>query len=108
MRKSKNSAAVKVTESEAPAAAATTSDFAPDFVEEEPRAREEPSGPELAVVSPDEEFGVEALDVPPDLSVATSEIESIVPPKPPTAKEIEEGGATPCSPATSARWRRTP
>src|ERR1700733_6024002 len=84
MSKSKNSAAAKVSESEAPA---TAGDF-----EEEPRAREEPSGPELAVVSPDEEFGVEALDVPPDLSVATSEIESVVPPKPPTAKEIEEGG----------------
>ena len=108
MRKAKNSAAAaKVTEEEAPPVG-TAPDYAPDFVEDEPRAREEPSGPELAVVSPDEEFGVEALDVPPDLSVATSEIESIAPPKPPTAKEIEEGGATRCSPATSARWRRTP
>jgi len=90
MSKSKSSAAAKVSESDAPAGAGA--DFTPEFVEEEPRGREEPSGPELAVVSPDEEFGVEALDVPPDLSVATSEIESIVPPKPPTAKEIEEGG----------------
>jgi RNA polymerase primary sigma factor len=92
MRKAKNSAAAaKVTEEEAPPVG-TAPDYAPEFVEDEPRAREEPSGPELAVVSPDEEFGVEALDVPPDLSVATSEIESVVPPKPPTAKEIEEGG----------------
>jgi RNA polymerase primary sigma factor len=92
MRKAKNSAAAaKVTEEEAPPAG-TAPDYAPEFVEDEPRVREEPSGPELAVVSPDEEFGVEALDVPPDLSVATSEIESIAPPKPPTAKEIEEGG----------------
>jgi RNA polymerase primary sigma factor len=87
MRKAKNSAAAKVIDDDAPQGGSV-----PEFVEDEPRAREEPSGPELAVVSPDEEFGVEALDVPPDLSVATSEIESVVPPKPPTAKEIEEGG----------------
>ncbi len=93
MSKSKNSAAKKVPASET---ASAGTDFAPEFVEDEPpareREREDPSGPELAVVSPDEEFGVEALDVPPDLSAAASEIESIAPQKPPTAKEIEEGG----------------
>jgi RNA polymerase primary sigma factor len=92
MRKSKNSAAAaKVTEepAEQPEAA---QEQAADFGEDEPRTREEPSGAELAVVSPDEEFGVEALDVPADLSVPSSELDSLAPPKPPTAKEIEEGG----------------
>jgi RNA polymerase primary sigma factor len=88
MSKSKSTAAAKATSNE-------PADFAPAFAEDEPatREREEGSGPDLAVVSPDEEFGVEPLDVPPDLSVAaSSELESIAPSKPPTAKEIEEGG----------------
>ena len=62
-----------------------------DFVDDESVVKEEPSGPELAATSPDEEFEVEALDVP-ELPGAPVELESIAPPKPPTAKEIEEGG----------------
>ena len=107
MSKSKNNAAAKVRESETQGEA-PGAELAPEFVEDEPRAREEPSGPELAVVSPDEEFGVEALDVPPDLSVATSEIESIVPAKPPTAKEIEEGGGDSMLARYFREMRRTP
>jgi RNA polymerase primary sigma factor len=88
MSKSKSSAA-KVTQNEAPAAGG---EFAQEYAEDERQTGEEPGGTDLAVVSPDEEFGVEALDVPPDLSAATSDIEALAPAKPPTAKEIEEGG----------------
>src|SRR5262249_18626373 len=58
---------------------------------DEPRAVEDDpkdmGGPELAVVGPDEEFDVESV---PDGSAA--DVESLAPPKPPSAKEIEEGG----------------
>jgi RNA polymerase primary sigma factor len=91
MGKGKGSAAAKVKESPAPESIAP--DYAPEFVEDEAVAKEEPSGPELAVVSPDEEFDVEAQDVPVDLVAApAAELESVAPPKPATAKEIEEGG----------------
>ena len=76
------------------AAAKAESDRPPvgvDLVDDESVVKDEPSGPELAATSPDEEFEVEALDVP-ELPGAPVELESIAPPKPPTAKEIEEGG----------------
>ncbi len=91
MAKSKSSAAAaKVSDADASPESVSP---AAEFAEDDGRGgREEPEGTELAVVSPDEEFGVEALDVPPDLGVAAADIESVIPPKPPTAKEIEEGG----------------
>ena len=89
MSKSKSSAAAKAP-SEAPESVAA--DYAPEFVEDEPGGREAPSGTDLAVVSPDEEFGVDAIDVPADLSLPVAELESIAPVEQPTAKEIEEGG----------------
>ncbi|HEY2509384.1 MAG TPA: sigma-70 family RNA polymerase sigma factor [Polyangiaceae bacterium] len=90
MSKAKHSAAAKAAPSEN--AEGVAPDYAPDFVEDEVRVREEPSGPELAVVSPDEEFTADREDVPADLSMPVGELESLAPPKPPTAKEIEEGG----------------
>jgi RNA polymerase primary sigma factor len=61
-----------------------------ELVDDEGVAKEEPSGPELAATSPDEEFEVETLDVA-ELPGLPAEIEP-APQKPPTAKEIEEGG----------------
>jgi RNA polymerase primary sigma factor len=66
-------------------------DLMADFVEDEPRAAEDPNGPELAVVGPDEEFDVDVADVTREVT-GVADIESIAPPKPPSAKEIEEGG----------------
>jgi RNA polymerase primary sigma factor len=92
MSKSKNSAATKVPETEPVGGGADLAEFSEDEPRSSARDDDDGGGQELAVVSPDEEFGVEALDVPADLSAATSEIESLAPAKQPTAKEIEEGG----------------
>jgi RNA polymerase primary sigma factor len=86
MSKSKSNAA-KVAPAQDAAPESTATDYVTEMTDEDASA--EPSGPELAVVSPDEEYEVETVDVPVDLPVPT---ETLAPPKPPTAKEIEEGG----------------
>jgi RNA polymerase primary sigma factor len=85
MSKSKSTAAaVKPAESAAP-------DYVADFVEDEPRvldrARDKDDGPELAVVSAEEEFDIDAQE-----PVAVDIGEAPAKAKPPTSKEIEEGG----------------
>jgi RNA polymerase primary sigma factor len=82
MSKSKSTAALK------PAAESPAPDYVADFVEDEPRVLDEPAGPELAVVSPEEEFDIDSAPEP----VAVDLSEGPAPRKPPTAKEIEEGG----------------
>ena len=111
MAKSKSSAAVKVSATDAaPESVAPPADYAQDFGEDEARGgREEPNGPELAVVSPDEEFGVEAARRAgrPRASGPPSSSRSRRPSRR-RRKRSRRGAATPCSPGTSARWRRTP
>ena len=84
MSKSKSTAAA-VAPSQAP-------DFVAEFAEDEPRAAEDPNGPELvAAAGADEDFDVDAVDVVREVT-GGAELESIAPPKQPTNKEIEEGG----------------
>ena len=59
MSKSKNVAAAKVAP---PAEPVADPELAVDFVEDEVQVREEPSGPELAVVTPDEEEPCEPME----------------------------------------------
>ncbi len=82
MAKGRGNAAAKAESSRPPSGV--------ELVDDEGVPKDEPSGPEVAATSPDEEFEVESLDVA-ELPGLPAEIEP-APQKPPTAKEIEEGG----------------